>query len=143
MNFSYLFLEFNGRISRGPYWIGFCLLFPAALVAWLIASNLGGERLAAIVELAFLYPELAVIVKRANDREMPGWILMAYFLLSVCATALTVFGLAGPADEPGPLYWLVFLPLAVVGLFLLVDLGFRQGQHGPNRYGPDPLEGST
>jgi uncharacterized membrane protein YhaH (DUF805 family) len=32
------------------------------------------------------------------------------------------------------------VPLGVLSLLLLVDLGFQPGTKGPNRFGPDPLE---
>ena len=31
------------------------------------------------------------------------------------------------------------LPYLLLGLALLVELGFRKGTTGPNQYGPDPL----
>jgi len=145
MNWSYLFFSFEGRISRQPYWLAFCVLVPATLGAAMLASQVNGGRLTAIAELALLYPELAVIVKRANDREMPSWIVFCYFILSVMMNGLAVLGigLEGAAGEPGALFWLIMLPLMAVGLFILVDLGFRPGVSGPNRYGPDPLQGHT
>ena len=33
----------------------------------------------------------------------------------------------------------IALPFTVLGLALLVELGFRKGTTGPNQYGPDPL----
>ena len=35
------------------------------------------------------------------------------------------------------------ISLVVLGLALIIDLGFRRGTVGPNRYGPDPLDTST
>jgi uncharacterized membrane protein YhaH (DUF805 family) len=37
----------------------------------------------------------------------------------------------------------LLVPLGILGLALIVDLGFRRGTVGPNRYGPDPLDAST
>jgi uncharacterized membrane protein YhaH (DUF805 family) len=34
----------------------------------------------------------------------------------------------------------ILIPYLVFGLALTIDLGFRRGTVGPNRYGPDPLE---
>jgi uncharacterized membrane protein YhaH (DUF805 family) len=34
----------------------------------------------------------------------------------------------------------VLIPLALFGLWYLVEAGFRRGTVGPNRYGPDPLQ---
>ena len=40
-----------------------------------------------------------------------------------------------------PLFAIMFvLIVGVIGLAVLIELGFRRGTPGPNRYGPDPLE---
>ena len=98
------------------------------------------ERLGALCELALLYPESAVLFKRAHDRNMPDIVVIVYVALSVVLGGLTIFGLAGTVDKPSALYWLVTLPCFAVALYLFVDLGFRRGVSGPNQYGPDPLE---
>jgi uncharacterized membrane protein YhaH (DUF805 family) len=140
VDWAYLFLRFDGRISRKPYWIATCLLIAAGLFSWLIAYHFGGDRLTAVPDLALMYPEFAVVIKRAHDRETPLWILISYFFLSILVNALTILGLTGPIDDTSTLYLIVLLPWLAVGLFLLVDLGFRKGIRGPNRFGPDPLE---
>ena len=38
-------------------------------------SGFEGDRLSAIVDLAFTYPEFAVAVKRGHDRNMPLWLV--------------------------------------------------------------------
>jgi uncharacterized membrane protein YhaH (DUF805 family) len=35
--------------------------------------------------------------------------------------------------------FIVVILLGIFGLAFLVELGFRKGTTGPNRYGPDPL----
>jgi uncharacterized membrane protein YhaH (DUF805 family) len=42
--------------------------------------------------------------------------------------------------NPTPLMLAILIPYLVFGLALTIDLGFRRGTVGPNRYGPDPLE---
>jgi len=143
MRLTYLFLQFDGRISRKPYWIAFCLLSAAGLTSWFLTDHFGGERLSSIIELMLMYPELAVIIKRAHDREMPLWIPILYFSFGVLANAVVIFGLGGSKDEPGTPFWIVSLPLLAVALYLFVDLGFFKGVRGPNRFGPDPLERQT
>jgi len=46
-------------------------------------------------------------------------------------------------SNPTPLVYALLVPLGILGLALIVDLGFRRGTVGPNRYGPDPLDAST
>jgi uncharacterized membrane protein YhaH (DUF805 family) len=50
-----------------------------------------------------------------------------------------VLELTGTDDEPSVLSIVIALPFTVLGLALLVELGFRRGTVGPNQYGPDPL----
>ena len=71
MDWTYLLSSFEGRISRKTFWIGIAVLIVAELVAYLVAQALQGDRLSAIVDLAFVYPELAIAVKRAHDRNLP------------------------------------------------------------------------
>jgi uncharacterized membrane protein YhaH (DUF805 family) len=141
MNLHRLFFSFDGRIGRQSYWLGFGLLVATALACWTIVIGLGGdERAIAILELLLIYPEFAVTLKRANDRETPLPVVIAYFVLEAALSGLTMLGLSGPAGEASGLFWIVFLSWLAVGLYLLVELGFRRGVHGPNRFGPDPLQ---
>jgi uncharacterized membrane protein YhaH (DUF805 family) len=64
-------------------------------------------------------------------------------VLSVILGGLTIFELGGTIDKPSALYWLVTLPCIAIALYLFVDLGFRRGTAGPNRHGPDPLQGKS
>jgi uncharacterized membrane protein YhaH (DUF805 family) len=143
MDWANLFLRFDGRISRKPFWVAFCLLFAATLLSILIVEYIGGERIVDIVNLALLYPEFAVIIKRAHDRETPRWILALYFFLDIISNVLAVFGFYDSADDPFAAVWITFFMWLLVGLSLLFELGFRRGVRGPNRYGPDPLERQT
>jgi uncharacterized membrane protein YhaH (DUF805 family) len=143
MDWAYLFFRFDGRISRKPYWIASGVLIFTVLVCVIGASYFEQERLFGVVGLAFLYPDFAVLIKRAHDRETPSWIPILYLVLSLLQNTLSILELDGPYDNPNTLFWIVFLPLLVVSLYLIVDLGFRKGIRGPNRFGPDPLERQT
>jgi uncharacterized membrane protein YhaH (DUF805 family) len=56
---------------------------------------------------------------------------------------LIVLGLAGSDDEPSVIAVVLSASMLVLGLALLIELGFRRGTIGPNRYGPDPLAPSA
>jgi uncharacterized membrane protein YhaH (DUF805 family) len=143
MNWRHLFFGFDGRISRTSYWIAMAVLLPAELISYSLGYGRGDERLSALLELAILYPESAVLFKRAHDREAPDKVVIGYVVLSIVLSGLTIFGLGGTTDKPTPLYWAVALPCMALALYLFVDLGFRRGVSGPNRHGPDPLQGKT
>src|SRR5690349_16540192 len=132
MDWRHLFFSFDGRISRTPYWIAMAVLLVAELISFSFGYGRGNERLSAIFELALLYPETAVLMKRAHDRETSEMAVVAYAVLSIILGGLTIFGLGGTVDKPSPLYWLVTLPCFAIALYLFVDLGFRRGVSGPN-----------
>jgi uncharacterized membrane protein YhaH (DUF805 family) len=139
MDWVFLYNSFEGRIARQTFWIAAAVLTVAEIVGYIIAEQLQGDRLSAIVDLAFVYPEFAVAVKRAHDRNVPIVFLVVFFVASRILDLLTVMQLNGNQDEPSMIVVAIYLPFTVLGLFLLVELGFRKGVDGPNQYGPDPL----
>ena len=139
MDWAYLLNSFHGRIGRQTFWIAMGVVAAAEIVGHLVANQIEGDRLGAIVDLAFTYPEFAIAVKRGHDRNMPVWLLGVFFGTGALLDLLTVLGWAGSDDEPSMLSLLIAVPFTVVGLALLVELGFRRGTVGPNQYGPDPL----
>jgi uncharacterized membrane protein YhaH (DUF805 family) len=139
MDWIYLFSSFEGRISRKTFWIGIAVLIVAELAAYLVAQALQGDRLSAIVDLAFIYPEFAIAVKRAHDRDLPIWILIVFFGGEAVLDLLTVLELTGGSDQPSLLSLFIAVPFTVLLVALLIELGFRRGTIGPNQYGPDPV----
>jgi uncharacterized membrane protein YhaH (DUF805 family) len=143
MDWVDLFTGFHGRISRRPFWIGVLVLLVVESIAQMAAHRIEGVRLGAIVDLAFSYPEFAVALKRAHDRNLPTWLIAALFAGSVFLDFLAVIGVdtaLGDTNDPNWIAVMTTVPLGVLSLILLVDLGFRPGTKGPNRFGPDPLE---
>jgi uncharacterized membrane protein YhaH (DUF805 family) len=139
MDWAYLLTSFDGRISRKSFWIAMAALTVAEIFGHILAEEIQGDRLSAIVDLAYTYPEFAVAVKRAHDRNMSLWLLIVFFGAGALLDLLTVLELTGTDDQPSMLSLLIALPFTVLGLALLVELGFRKGTPGPNQYGPDPL----
>jgi uncharacterized membrane protein YhaH (DUF805 family) len=139
MDWTYLFFGLEGRISRKSYWIASAVLIPAAAVCVFAAAYFDQRRLMSIIELAFLYPDFAVLIKRAHDRDMNYWLPTLYLTLSALLSALSALGFGGPDDNPTILYLLVAIPYVAVALYLVFVLGFLKGTPGPNRFGMDPL----
>ncbi|SRR5579884_2042492 len=142
MDWDYLLNNFEGRIGRRTFWIGMGTVFAANLVAWIVAEQIQGDRLAAIVDLAFTYPEFAVCVKRGHDRNMPLWLLVVFFAANAVLDLLDVLGWSGTPNEPSTLSLAIAVPFTIFGFALLIELGFRRGTIGPNQHGPDPLANS-
>jgi uncharacterized membrane protein YhaH (DUF805 family) len=142
MDWAYLLNSFEGRIGRKTFWIAMAAVTAGEIFGHLLAESIQGDRLGAIIDLAFTYPEFAVALKRAHDRNMPLWFLIAFFGAGAVLDLLTVLEMTGTEDEPSVLSLAIALPFTVLGLALLIELGFRRGTVGPNQYGPDPLAGT-
>jgi uncharacterized membrane protein YhaH (DUF805 family) len=139
MDWLYLLDGFHGRISRRTFWIAMGIVAIANFLACYVAENIQGDQLNAIVDLVFTYPEFAIAVKRGNDRDWPLWPIAIFFAASVLLDLFSVLGLAGTDEAPSTLAFAVAVPFSVIGLGLLIELGFRKGTVGPNQHGPDPL----
>jgi uncharacterized membrane protein YhaH (DUF805 family) len=139
MDWLHLLNGFHGRIGRRTFWIAMGAVVVVNVLACLIAGQIQGDRLSAIVDLAFTYPEFAVAIKRAHDRNLPIWLLIIFFTANGVLDLLDVLGWSGATDQPSMLSLAIAVPFTVFGLALLIELGFRRGTIGPNPYGPDPL----
>jgi uncharacterized membrane protein YhaH (DUF805 family) len=139
MNWVHLLTSFEGRIGRQTFWIGIAVLVVAEIAAHLVAEAIQGDRLSAIIDLAFTYPEFAVAAKRANDRDLPIWILIVFFGGGAVLDLLTVLDLTGSTEQPSVFSLFIAVPFTVLLVALMIELGFRRGTIGPNRYGPDPV----
>jgi uncharacterized membrane protein YhaH (DUF805 family) len=143
MDWVNLFTSFEGRITRLPFWMAW-----AVFVAIEIGISFSGgddARWGSALDLVLTYPQFAVCAKRGHDRNTPMWVVGLFFATGVVLDVLLLGGWITNADVANatPLMLAFLIPYAVFGLALLVDLGFRRGTVGPNRYGPDPLETSA
>ena len=143
MDWVHLFTSFEGRITRQPFWIAVAI-FVAIDIA--VSLTISGDRLSAVIDLVLTYPQFAVCAKRGHDRNTPKWVVGLFFAINAIFDVLVLAGLVtlGDLKSAPPTLAMVFaIPFFVLGLALIIDLGFRRGTVGPNRYGPDPLEMSA
>jgi uncharacterized membrane protein YhaH (DUF805 family) len=143
MDWVRLFTSFKGRITRQPFWIAF-----AVFVAIEIAISFSGRddaQWTTVFDLVLTYPQFAVCAKRGHDRNTPMWVVGVFFAVWAVFDVLLLGGWITSADmaNPTPLMLTFLIPYAIFGLALIIDLGFRRGTVGANRYGPDPLETSA
>jgi uncharacterized membrane protein YhaH (DUF805 family) len=118
---TWLLFSFQGRATRGDYWLRFFLLYVAlnfmALVidaaAGTLDSDSGVGVFSTLLGLAAVWPSFAVSAKRLHDRDKSGW----YILLG-------------------------FIPI-IGWIWMFVELGCLRGTVGHNRFGPDPFEGKS
>ncbi|MCK9542241.1 MAG: DUF805 domain-containing protein [Novosphingobium sp.] len=75
-----------------------------------------GAGLIVLYWLAVIVPTIAVTIRRLHDRDMSGWFLLLFIVLS----AIPLVGILAS------IAWLVLMVLP--------------GTPGPNKYGPDPKD---
>lgn len=109
MSFSQLYFSFDGRISRGTFWLkGFLPIIVISFVVGLIDGLAEAEGILVLVwQLLILWPGLALTAKRWHDRDKSGW-------------------------------WILIGLIPIIGgIWALIETGFLEGSHGPNRFGPE------
>ena len=116
MTLFQLYVGLRGRIPRRTYWLhGVLSLLLAGIVVNILLdiANVDNDTAPVkLVNLVFLWPLIAVSVKRQHDFNFSGWWVL-----------------------------LQFFPVPGIGsLILLAVDGSMPGTHGPNRFGPDPRE---
>ncbi len=140
----------EGRIGRQQWWLGIVVIIVASIVLSLILGILGlGSWAQLIAYLVLLYPNWCLGIKRRQDRDNNGLDFKVLIVVSGLLTLLQAFGIGVTMTDmgngimmPAPDAWMMVLSLAVavLGIYLLVQLGFLRGTAGPNSYGPDPLD---
>ena len=140
---AYLLFALHGRIGRARFWSGSLILAAISFAAaYLILAAVGVSHQAVLLSMvvAFLlaYPSYALMAKRFQDRDKPGWIALFAIVPVYGINLLQTFRFIDPY-EPTPLSHVLNYAAIGVGLWILLELGFLKGTNGPNRYGPDPL----
>ncbi len=124
------FFSFDGRSTRGEYWLVTLLTtLPVALLSILFfvlvfSADISEDSriitvIASLCVLWFLVwiITLPVNVRRLHDLDGSGWLVIV-FIVGGCIPYLNV----------------------LIGFWQFVALGCCRGTRGPNDYGPDPLE---
>lgn len=108
----YLF-SFEGRVGRAKFWLMVLLTTVVSCAGAGINARSSGDPsygAGSLLELAMLWPNLAVSVKRWHDRDKSGWWVLINFV--------PVIG------------W----------IWSFIENGILRGTTGPNRFGADPLQ---
>ena len=111
------YATFSGRSTRAEYWWFFLFNVLVSLVTGTIDSvvfGVGQNALGTIAWLALIIPNIAIAVRRSHDIGKSGWWVLWQF-----------FG------------WCLFI---IPGLIMWLLFRTRQGDTGPNKYGPDPRD---
>jgi uncharacterized membrane protein YhaH (DUF805 family) len=154
MDFNHLLFSSQGRISRKPYWLGLLAIVMASMVLTISLAHLFHmplsllisdeprqevKQLNLLVDIILFWPGYALSVKRLHDHNKGPLMVILLYALYGAVALIDVIGLAGPPSQPTSLFLIFALPFVLIGLWLFIQLGFRRGTSGDNRFGPDPL----
>jgi uncharacterized membrane protein YhaH (DUF805 family) len=141
----------NGRISRKSFWYFLVAYTAALIVAEMVDQAIGLYSaedeigvISGLLSLLGVWPSIAISIKRFHDRDMSGWWVLWFIMLTIILifllfglpTSGSLFGDAGPSI----LTWLIISTAVIVQIVQFIILAFLPGKHGENKYGPDPLE---
>jgi uncharacterized membrane protein YhaH (DUF805 family) len=143
MELTELLLSTEGRINRLRFWIGILIVIAVSTVLfYLILATAGptqtGVLLAVLAAFALAYPYYAIMAKRFQDRNKPGLLALLGIVPYYTLNLLYTFRILDPIAPTG-LSRILDVIIALIALWIVVELGCLKGTPGPNRYGPDPL----
>lgn len=144
------FFSFRGRINRAKYWLALLIFCVIDVVLGLIGVGIGKGVVLQIVSsalnLAIFISTLALSLKRLHDRDRSAWWLLLFYV------GPFLVGFSGWMllwATPGSFGDLRLLSLFLLRLCLMaaialaiwgqIEIGFRRGTTGYNRFGADPL----
>jgi uncharacterized membrane protein YhaH (DUF805 family) len=148
---------FKGRARRKEYWMFMLINTAFIYIASMLDNGLGmiNKDLARgvigiLYSLAIFVPSAAVAVRRIHDIGKSGWwVFFCYFPLFVVIPVLNkVLPLFIPSWEAAGrsmasiriiITVALYLIALVVGILMFI-MTLIDGDHGTNRYGPDPKE---
>jgi uncharacterized membrane protein YhaH (DUF805 family) len=126
-----------GRSRRKEYWyfwlVNILITFAGvcAVVIWPNSLKLV-DRLLNIYNFVLFIPNTTLCIRRLHDIGKSGW-----FMLFPCVVILGLIALVSLFKLKGlSIVFMVFLATVVVIYFCLLFV--RNGDDGPNQYGPDP-----
>ncbi len=121
------YATFSGRAARSEFW-------------WFVLFIMGMNFILTFVD-SFLFGTVTTMPGGFEAQtSMPvfsGLFLLASFLPNISVIVRRLHD----TDRSGWWYWIVLVP--VIGIILLIVWLATRGTPGENRFGPDPLGGST
>ena len=133
-----ILLSFQGRIGRTTWWVASIgLSFLQIFTAFVLLKMLGTDAKSSampLLQLAYLWPILALNTKRLHDRNKSGWWQLAPWaglLFSLLGLALLQAKLSGL----GLILSLAGFVVTLMGLWVLIELMFFPGSAESNDHG--------
>lgn len=145
---------FGGRLNRAPYIVWSLVIAVisagaffaiATPLGWLEAAvpDMRPRLLLAGISAVLLWPTLALLVKRLNDRDRPAWLAALVLVPSYVNIFVTphVGQFKFDSNTDTPLQVALGLLVVIVSVYAFIELWCLRGTVGENRHGPDPVEG--
>jgi len=112
-----MFLRYDNRLNRKPYLLrGLALWAVVTVISVLFQSIAGAVKVPALATVGTIVSYAAII---------PNFMLLIRRL----------------HDLNRPTWWCIGIIIPVINFFLALYVLFFKGTEGPNKFGPDPLEG--
>jgi uncharacterized membrane protein YhaH (DUF805 family) len=99
-----LLFSINGRISRGPFWLVYLLLFAAtAALVLFIETSADNNPVPVLVVLALhVWIAICVTVKRLHDIDASGWLSIPIVLIPIAVILVGSFPGTVGTNRYGP-----------------------------------------
>lgn len=154
-DFRTVFLSPRGRISRRQFWLGHAMILGATVVLSLLGGfvagilstlpGLEGLRIwgpvfiGGTIAVVALVAELLLAVKRMHDRDASGLWVVGVVAIALLANLLIGGGYIHAGENPiTPLTAGLTVFTAIMGGWLVIELGFLPGSDGENAHGGAP-----
>ena len=144
------YVKFSGRSTRAEYWWWF-LFYTLVGMGASTLDNAVVPVFSLIIGLTFFLPNLAVSVRRLHDINRTGWWLFCWFLIMLVPTIIMIVGIFTAFESIWEGNWndrgswgilIIGLALTLIASFVTfiwcIIWFVKQGDLGPNKYGPDP-----
>jgi uncharacterized membrane protein YhaH (DUF805 family) len=97
------YATFSGRSSRSAYWWWILFYLLIIIGASIIDAVIGAPVFTGLTWLAFILPNLAVLIRRLHDTDHSGWWVLIGLIPLIGAIVLIVFACtdSGPPNKYG------------------------------------------
>ena len=133
-------LDFSGRASRSEYWWFFLFYILVVTAFWFVIGI-----------ALFSYYIIRIKQGDVEGTSSGNWIYLFMVVTSIishlCAIAMIIPGLSVSIRRLHDLsksgWWILVMPIPIIGWILWIIWFTTRGIDGPNRFGPDPLLSNT
>jgi uncharacterized membrane protein YhaH (DUF805 family) len=136
MDFMNLFLGFEGRINRQPFWLGLLAMMILTWILEFVLFSIFGVNLVPVDPSATPEVAAAAAMEMMNKMALPLGLL---FLITLWPALAIYTKRWHDRDKSG--WWSLIMFVPIIGaIWFLIECGFLRGTDGPNRFGNDPLD---